>query len=305
MASRKNDTMLMRNIEGSFNYYDGHKCLGTANDKALAARLGGHSYNIINNTARDEVYLKELRHADHFLDKKGRHTVHFFGSRRRKFADDERKLIGDCLTMQSEHPRNTLIAQRRSEIQLAQMENPRSFGAFKERAESLMPSPGPKRYTVNNKRYANETEKLHHKETNKMEWNQRRGQVMDHSASAPSLSLTAPRESLDRALRSDTRKEASQRQTESAHFAPWMSANTLSSSLDATRLGREHASNQQYLSVARLENNDFSVLRKNNHYSSQDKLTRSDPFFMRPRLGITNNSVKYDIVSNERRWFRY
>jgi len=40
-------------------------------------------------------------------------------------------------------------------------------------------------------------------------------------------------------------------------------------------------------------------------FSSQDKLTRADPFFMRPRLGQTMNSVKYDIINNERRWFKY
>jgi len=57
--------------------------------------------------------------------------------------------------------------------------------------------------------------------------------------------------------------------------------------------------------MARLENHDFAVARKNNHFSSQDKLTRADPYFMRPRLGITNNSVKYDIVNNERTWFKY
>ena len=27
------------------------------------------------------------------------------------------------------------------------------------------------------------------------------------------------------------------------------------------------------------------ITRHNNHYSSQDKLTRADPFYMRPRVG--------------------
>ncbi|CAE8629839.1 unnamed protein product [Polarella glacialis] len=76
-------------------------------------------------------------------------------------------------------------------------------------------------------------------------------------------------------------------------------------SLEATGAGREHAAAQTHLSVARLENHDFGITRKNNHYSSQDKLTRSDPFFMKPRSGITNNSVKYNLVSNERLWFKY
>ena len=60
------------------------------------------------------------------------------------------------------------------------------------------------------------------------------------------------------------------------------------------------------------------ITRQNNHYSSQDKLTRADPFYMRPRVGgslllffssgysdsfgvgDTLNSVKYDIITNQR-----
>jgi hypothetical protein len=103
----------------------------------------------------------------------------------------------------------------------------------------------------------------------------------------------------------DPRKETSQRQTESAHFAPWVSANTYATSMDATNQGKRMAMSQQHCSVNRLENHDFGITRKNNHYSSADKLTRSDALFMRPRLGITNNSVKYDILSNERKWFKY
>eukprot|EP00913_Durusdinium_trenchii_P020285 g19058.t1 len=66
-------------------------------------------------------------------------------------------------------------------------------------------------------------------------------------------------------------------------------------------LGRAHAPAQQKLSVSRLENYDFGITRHNNHYSSGDKLTRADPFYMRPRVGDTLNSVKYDIITNERR----
>jgi len=84
-----------------------------------------------------------------------------------------------------------------------------------------------------------------------------------------------------------------------------MSAHTYANSLDATAAGRQHAAAQQHLSVHRLENHDFGVTKKNNHFSSHDKLTRSDPYYMRPRLATTNNSVKYDILSNERKWFKY
>eukprot|EP00933_Yihiella_yeosuensis_P061703 TRINITY_DN64528_c0_g1_i1.p1 TRINITY_DN64528_c0_g1~~TRINITY_DN64528_c0_g1_i1.p1 ORF type:complete len:306 (+),score=46.41 TRINITY_DN64528_c0_g1_i1:77-994(+) len=305
MASRKNDALLERTVEGSVNYYDGHKGKGTAADKALAARFSGASYNVINNSDHHERYFKELRHDEHFVDRKGRHTAHLFGARRRKFAGDERNHIRDCLTLQAEHPREHVPAQRRAEFQLAQIENHQNFRGYKARTESMMESPPPKRYAINNKTYANEMEKLRPKMTDKVSWSQRRNMAATHSASAPSLHLTAPAESLAEAARADARKEASQRKSESGHFAPWMSANTYGASLEATAEGREHARAQRHLSVNRLENHDFAITRKNNHFSSQDKLTRSDPYFMRPRMGTTNHSVKYDIVSNERKWFRY
>lgn len=307
MASRKNDLLLDRTVEGPLNYYDFHKCCGTATDKGLASRLGGHNYNIINNQDKDEVYFKELRHDTHFLDKKGRHTIHFVGPRKRKFEIDERNLVGKCLKAPDNHPRDDALAQRRLELQLAQIENNSSYEGFQRRCQvSLFPQPPAKRYSIHNKRYANEAEKLRPKiHPTKNEWLQRRGETMTRSISAPSVVLADPARSLAQAVHEDPRKEATQRQTESAHFAPWNAANTYSATMESTHHGRQYHAAHRNCSVNRLENHDFGVTRKNNHYSSNDKLTRSDPFFMRPRHSITNNSVKYDIVSNERKWFKY
>ena len=66
-----------------------------------------------------------------------------------------------------------------------------------------------------------------------------------------------------------------------------------------------------FKSKQRLPDYDFSVTRKNNNYSGYgdynggNKLTRGCPFYQRPRLGISNNSVKYNIVTNEVNDFRY
>lgn len=305
MASVRNDALHKRVVEGSYNFYDNHQGCGTATDKALAARLGGHSYNILSGKDRDEIYFRNLRHDEHYIDKKGRHTAAFFGARRRKFAPDERQHIRDCMTLQDSHPREKFLPQRRTEIQLAQIENSGSWQGFKERTASMFDDTIPKRYSISNSRYANEQAKLQAKRTSKAEFRARRGETVTHSASCPSLHLTAPEQSLDRSMRGDTRKEVSQLQTESAHFAPWMSYNTLSGSIDGTAAGRAHAAAQKHLSVSRLENFDFGVARANNHYSAADKLTRADPFYMRPRVGDSQNSVKYDIITNERRWFKY
>lgn len=306
MASLKNDRLFGRSVEGSLNYYDNHKSVATAADKGLAARLSGHSYNILSNSDRDEVYFKDLRHDDHFLDRKGNHTAHWFGARKGKLPPDKNSRIKETLTHPDTHPRERALAQRRAELQLAQTENPNSFRGFRERCQSsFFPPDVPKRYCIDNKKLGNESEPLRPRTSDKATWQMRRGQGMSHSSSAPSLSLTAPAKSLEQAVRDDVRKEASQRQTESAHFAPVISNNTYSSSMDNTSKGQAFAARQRNLSLTRIENYDFAVSKKNNHFSQRDKLTREDGYFARPRLGVTHNSVKYDIVSNERKWFRY
>mmetsp|Transcript_57802 Transcript_57802/g.152076 ORF Transcript_57802/g.152076 Transcript_57802/m.152076 type:complete len:312 (-) Transcript_57802:100-1035(-) len=307
MASAKNDALLARTVEGSLNIYDQGKCIGTAADKGLAARQGGCSYNIVNNDDKHERYFKELRPSEHFVDDKNRHTKHFVGPRRRKFAVDERNLVKACLTVPDDHPRARGQEQRRVQTQLAQIENATDYGGFQDRcAGSLFTAAPRKRYSIDNVRYANEAEKLkpRHSST-KAEWLSRRGETMSMSRSAPSLHVGDPAGSLDRAMHADIRKHTSQLQTESATFAPWQSANTYSHSMSNTHQGQQMGAGHQHLSVHRIENHDFGVTKKNNHFSSHDKLTRSDPFFMRPRLGTTQNSVKYDIVNNERRWFKY
>lgn len=307
MASAKNDALLSRTVDGSHNIYDGGKSVGTALDKGLAARLGGCSYNIINNDDRHERYFKELRPGEHFVDDKNRATKHFAGPRKRKFGLDERNMVKACLTVPEPHAREKGQAELRKQTQLAQIENYQDYGGFQDRCSgSLFNAAPPKRYSINNKRYANEAEKLNPRITStKTEWLSRRGETMAMSRSAPSLHVSDPRGSLDRAAREDVRKATSQMQVESAHHAPWMSANTYSHSMSNTQLGKGMGASHQHLSVHRLENHDFGVTKKNNHFSSQDKLTRADPFFMRPRLGQTMNSVKYDIINNERRWFKY
>merc|ERR1719482_650441 len=268
--------------------------------------MGGHSYNILTGQDKDEIYFRHLRHDDHFLDKKGRATRHFMGARRRRFEGDERGMIEGVFRSPADHPRVEALGSMRQELQLAQMENSTSWRGFQERYRcGLVHCPKEKRYSIHNKAYATEAEKLRPRITSKEDWHSRRGDQMVHTISCPSLHLHDPAGSLDRAVQMDTRKETSQRQTESAHFAPWMSANTYANSMDSTDHGKRMNMSHQHCSVNRIENHDFGITRKNNHYSSADKLTRSDAMYMRPRLAITNNSVKYDIVSNERKWFKY
>lgn len=309
MASARNDALVARTVEGSVNYYDNHRGKGTAGDKGLAARMGGHSYNILSGRHEDEIYFPHMRHKEHFVDEKNRATKHFFGERKRKFAPDERQQMQDVFKSPLPHPREEAMKQVRSERQLAQMENPHSFRGYQDRTMNGFGQTVPaRRMSIDNRKYCHETAKQNYPRwTDKQQWNFRRssGERMAHTISCPSFHVADPAGSLDRTMKMDIRKEASQRQLETAHFAPRKSGATYATSMDTTSAGRAFAKSQRHCSVNRVEPYDFAITRKNNHYSAQDKLTRADVYYMPPRQYMTNNSVKYDIISNDRRWFKY
>merc|ERR1712118_364032 len=77
---------------------------------------------------------------------------------------------------------------------------------------------------------------------------------------------------------------AHQLQTESANYAHCKTANTYAMSLSTTDLGERHKLQQSRPSLQRAENYDFAITRKNNSWSAEDKLIRSDPYYMKPSL---------------------
>jgi len=296
MASRANDMMQDRTTDGSVNLYDGGKSRGTSTDKGMAARMGGHTWNPINGDSRTEIYFNELRNNEHPF---------FLGTQRAKFPTDPRMMVKTCLRAPDSHPRHRAIDQRRTEVQLAQTENTFNYGGFQRRCGQLFPANPSKRYSLENSRFCFETEKLRPKQATKQDWAKRRGEQMTTSVSCPSLDLRDPAGSLDQAMREDPRKRASQLQNESDHNVPRVHPRSVAMSTDATAWGRAVAQQQSHLSAQRVENAEFSIVRKNGHYSGHDLITKDDPFFSRPQNARISNSVKYDIINNQRKWFKY
>lgn len=299
MASKKNDELRARTVEGPVNLYDEQKCVGTAGDKAIAARLGGHNYNIISNKSKDEIYMLGLRHDDHFVDARNNATKHFY-QRRRKFPGKV-DVMFSCMEMPEDHPKGKFKEQRRTELQLAQTESYQDFGAFQRRRNELRPPTPEKRRTLDDR----DRPKLNSTFVEKSMFMDRRreavGGGLSQSQSVPALPAQGQLQDL---ARRDARRGASQLQNESANFASGKTKNTYWMNMELPG-AQPLRSEQNFDSRMRAENYDFSVTRKNNHFSSQNKLTRADPFYTRPRLATTNNSVKYDMITNQRKFFGY
>ena len=428
MASLKNDQLRERTVEGSLNYYDEHRCIGTANDKAIAARLGGHSYNIISNGAKDEIYMRHLRHTDHYLDDKNKATNKWWG-RLKKFPELKaeeaiRRPVERCLTLPEDHPKVKRKEALREQVQLAQAENPQNWALFQDRRLQLgyddgtsgggdvdteaarhaglvgRPSPRMAKRTLDTERVSLNAPLVREKgdflaRRHKPGASARGNGGASSSRDVPTISARSDRAGggalneaevfyvnggmTGRSVLSTSRSRVNhftkypdpeQILNESAQYATCQTANTAQfpydpknptletgsdpaqrsitagvpshppisasarSANNATNLvsgnmsarsggysarsdtGRlwnsgtaagliASARNTRYKSEKRLPCYDFSVTRKNNDFSNCNKLTRNDGFYMRPRLAITNNSVKYNIITNGVRKFRH
>jgi len=286
MASAKNDALRARTVEGSINLYDDQKTIGTAADKAIAARLSGYNYNILSNKEKDEVYLRELRCGDHYVDKNNRATQAWW-DRRRKFPRDQREPIRVAMQSVEDHPKVREREARRLELQLVQAEHAQDFGSFQKRRRDFRPPTPPRRYCLNDK-----VKKLNPDTAPLEQWKIKR------SESVPVVTTSAAA-STGRYPRSE------QILNESASLAKVPQSNTYTHSLYNSIEGENIREAQRYRSLDRVRDYDFSVTRKNNHWSNENKLTRSDAYYLRPRFGMTHNSVKYDIITNNQRNFCY
>lgn len=272
------------------NLYDEQKCIGTAADKAIAARISGFNYNIISNKEKDEIYLNDLRCHHHYVDHENRATQNWW-DRRRKYPRDQREPIRVCMQSEEDHPKVEERRKRREEIRLAQIEHPQDFGEWQNRRREFRPQTPPKRYCLNNKK----KKKLGYIIATADEWKMRRNQSMPtisaRNGNAGTITGRYPR--------------AEQIANESCNLAQVGHANTYRNSMYECPEGETIRQAQKHSSLDRQKNYDFSVTRKNNDFSHENKLTRSDSFYIRPHFAVTNNSVKYDIITNNQRPFLY
>merc|ERR1719198_1786152 len=143
----------------------------------------------------------------------------------------------ECLKCPEDHARVVEKGNLNLEHKMAQIENFQDFAAFQRRRLDFRPPTGDKRYTINNRKYANAVDKFFPRVAGKDQFLQERADSLRRSASLPTMyqSSSALRAEID----DDARKSISQRQTESANFASCRTANTYASSVDTTFLGKE------------------------------------------------------------------
>jgi hypothetical protein len=137
----------------TLHHYDGHRTVCTLEDKAIAARLGGHSWNIINNKDEHEIYLRHARNDHHYINDKGQTSSDWFHKKKRILDDTGRmqsanhsRHMTEALTCPRTPGRNEAehhppySGRERYVKQLIQATSPNDFALYTARRNEALPA---------------------------------------------------------------------------------------------------------------------------------------------------------------------
>jgi len=124
------------------NHYDRHRTYCTCDEKKTASMISGHTWNIINHSDKDEVYLMHARNPDHYIDAKGLNTNHWFEKKRSIDLDGDG--VAECLDSSNvqevmwsspDSGKEASYLGQRQARQIHQSEHPRDYRQFSARRD--------------------------------------------------------------------------------------------------------------------------------------------------------------------------
>jgi len=304
--------------------YDQQTVCCTAEDRTQAARLSGHAWNIISQREDHEVYHLDARSRDHFIDDTGKATKHWFQRKKRipleggGFADSTHsRNMAKVMVQPEDTGREAAQLRARQAKQLIQASAPNDYAAYAARRAASAAPPTPGRVSHDRTipfqdRERDVAPKVSPRTMNKRLWGPRRGEVRAELRPPSEHQMFQSVDQLRAESHADVSEQnfaASLRNSRSTSLG--QSRATALSSATTTRslnIGREddpakpaHARTNH--SRTRLESNDAREI--SNWPYHQDKLQRQDPFFVRPAHQLGGSSVKFDIITGERKQFWY
>jgi len=301
MASKLNDDLHEYTVNGSINYYDKHRSKCTAEDKNLASMIGSCGWNIISNRDEHELYFRNARNPDHFVDAGNQATSEWWMRKKRvrRPGSDMTHILDSRLTVQTLTcpPTAGKVAEKdrqRTMKQLCQAEAPLDYARYAKRKAEVTPRTPEKNFTDKQVRDQHRKRDIptppSQDVTHNSLWLSRRG--------VPKIQNMPPShadmfQSVDQ-LRCEPHTDVM-----SADFAHKHTAARMSGSQTA----RLTSDDKRHHSSRRLES---TTVRDITSWPWQtDKLTRNDPYNLKPVQRSGNSSVKHDIINNTRKNFWY
>mmetsp|Transcript_6152 Transcript_6152/g.19366 ORF Transcript_6152/g.19366 Transcript_6152/m.19366 type:complete len:317 (+) Transcript_6152:52-1002(+) len=297
------------------NFYDRHRVHCTCDERLQASRLSGHTWNIITNKDDHEVYLREIRNSDHFVDEKGNATSHWIQQKKRADVDHARVSdnIGRVMTCPGTAGKEAAHLRARQHKQLCQAMDPSDFGAYSARRSASQAPPTPRRggaldrTAPSQERSRDVPPKPTPRAVDRGQWTARRGEQRAERRPPPEQDMYRTVDQLRVESHADVVGQSFATALQSARTA---GASALSGAV-TTRSQFVARQDQPARAGASLTRNSMERVEAGDsrEISSwpirRDKLQRGDAYYVKPMAHSGSSSVKYDIVSNERRQFWY
>jgi hypothetical protein len=318
------------------NSYDGHRTRCTCDEKKTASMISGHTWNIINHSDKDEVYLMHARNNDHFINELGSNTNRWFEKKKRVDLDGDGVLdsmdssnIQEVMVCPPDSRKERQLLQGRQSKQLRQSEHPINFAQYSARRErDGLKTPergGSLAVTMQDQcRLRDVHVRPSPRVISRKEYTPRRGEQLQEKAPPPEHDMFRSVHQLRTESHVDTQdanfadailsqRSKSFAEAAKSSFPPKVQEQSVLTDLCATRsqMGRDKdllppkpGSQRTFHSQTRIEplsGKDVTAWV----LEHKDRLKRDDPFFAKPVQNAGSSSVKFDIISNQRHAFWY
>lgn len=301
----------------SKNYYDRSRVTCTCDDRKTAAQLGGHTWNPLSNRREDEVFLLHARNDDHFVDDKGNITSHWFEKRKRVEGANplDSSRMEEIMRAPPTAGKRDKELELRMVKQLYQAADPSSFRAYSARRhESIVAPPTPRREAMIERtvpfqdRLTDPAPRPTPRLVERQNWTPRRSEPRSHARPPPETEMY---QNIDQ-IRTEAHVSVldpgfaetlrSARGAGAARGAALAGASTLRSTVNPD-LPSKPSHQKTHNSKHRLEDTHFREI--SGWTSEKHSLKKEDPYHCKPVMNSGTSSVKYDLVSHERREFWY
>lgn len=310
----------------SLNHYAGHKVVCTADEKKQSDLISGHAWNIINNRKEHEMYFPHVRANGHFVDESGRNTSHWFQRKGRVDLDGDGIIecvdstnVQEVMVCPPTAGKEAAKARSRQQKQLCQAITPRNYGHYAVLRNTNSSAPlTPRKPGIMERRLPDQhrwqdappplpTPRV----LARPDWAPRRSEIRI---------TPAPPSEHDMFRTVDQLRAESQMDVASSGFASTLhsarsrslgvsGSNAVSLASTTRSLLREDLAPKQAGARTRHSENrvEASSAREITGWPGEQthRLKREDHYYVKPVQQTGGSSVKFDIISNERKQFWY
>lgn len=286
----------------TINDYAHHTVKCNCEDRGVGARIAGHTWNILSNADDTEVYMQHVRNKEHFVTDDNVATRAWWARKKRcnRKGDSTHYLDSRPMDRSLKCPptagREAARLQKREIIQLCQSGAPADYALYSTRRFDATPRT---------------PERAPHTRT--VPFQERQRDLVER----PTPRLTA--KTLFTPRRGELREERKPPRPEDMFSTPNQIRNESVIDVVATSFARDNetrratgthpritaAASKTLHSADRLESIHTREVSTWHIRNSAEKLLRDDNFHMKPMQRTGNSSVKYDILSNDRKDFWY